>query len=126
MARAPPAGCCPPDRGGRERRCLTRWHRCWNLSEGTPMQTYKLTSLPIEQIDDLEGFAWNLGEFFAARSYPLRLVVTTRPFRRDEPIRAFERDQKALAQLARAGGPVLAAVDAGGDPHAIVQALDDA
>ena len=32
------------------------------------MQTFKLTSLPIEQIGDLDGFEWKLGQFFAART----------------------------------------------------------
>src|SRR3954454_3037737 len=84
----------------------------------TTMQTFRLTSLPIEQIDDLDSFERKLGDFFAARTYPLRLVVTTRPFRMDEPIRALERDQQQRYRLARAAGPLLAAIDArhdGGD-----------
>ncbi len=95
------------------------------------MQTFKLTSLPIEQIDDLEGFEWRLGQFFAARTYPVRFVVTARPFRMDAPIRALQRDQQDLRRLARVAGPLLAAIDArlaGGDadPRTVVAALDDA
>ena len=66
------------------------------------MQTFKLTSLPIEQIGDLDGFEWKLGQFFAARTYPVRLVATSRPFAMDAPIRALQREQHDLRRLARA------------------------
>ncbi len=32
------------------------------------MQTFKLTSFPIEQVDDLDRLEWQLGQFFAART----------------------------------------------------------
>ena len=94
------------------------------------MQTFKLTSLPIEQISDLDGFAWKLGQFFAARTYPVRLVATSRPFVMDEPIRALQREQHDLRRLARIAGPLLTAIDArlaGGDddPRTVVDALDE-
>ncbi|MDQ5851348.1 MAG: hypothetical protein M3380_04610, partial [Chloroflexota bacterium] len=82
------------------------------------MQTFKLTSLPIEQIGDLDGFEWKLGQFFAARTYPVRMVATSRPFAMDAPIRALQREQHDLRRLARAADPLLAAIDArlhGGD-----------
>ena len=94
------------------------------------MQTFKLISLPIEQINDLDGFEWKLGQFFAARTYPVRMVATSRPFRMDEPIRALQREQHDLRRLARVAGPLLTTIDArlaGGtdDPRAVVDALDD-
>ena len=93
------------------------------------MQTFKLTSLPIEQVDDLDAFAWKLGQFFAARSYPVRFIATSRPFDMDAPIRALQREQQELHRLARVAGPLLGAIDvrlAGGDddPRAVVAALD--
>ena len=94
------------------------------------MQTFKLTSLPIEQIGDLDGFEWKLGQFFAARPYPVRFIATSRPFRMDDPIQALQREQHDLRRLARVAGPLLTAIDArlaGGDddPRAVVAAVDD-
>src|SRR4051794_35226257 len=93
------------------------------------MQTFRLTSLPIEQVNDLDTFEWKLGQFFATRTYPVRLVATSRPFRMDEPIRALQREQHDLHRLARVAGPLLAAIDAwlagdDDDPRAVVAALD--
>src|SRR3712207_5602737 len=95
------------------------------------MHTFKLASVPIEQIDDLDGWAWRLGQFFAARTTPLRLIATSRPFRMDAPIRALAHEQQDLRRLAHAAGPLLAAIDAwldGGedDPRAVVATLDTA
>ena len=72
------------------------------------MQTFKLTSRPIEQIDDLDGFEWKLGEFFAARTYPVRLIVRSRPFDMDVLVRALQREQHDLRRLARIVKPLLA------------------
>src|SRR3712207_1490953 len=94
------------------------------------MYTFKLTSLPIEQIDDLHAWEWRLGQGFAAHSYPVRLIVTARPFSMAEPIRALQRELRYQKPLARIAGPVLRAIDgllAGGteDPSAGVAALSD-
>ena len=75
------------------------------------MYTFKLTSLHIEQIDDLAAFEWRLGQFFAAHAYPVRLIATARPFSMAEPMQALThelRDQKRLARIAE---PLLRAVD---------------
>jgi hypothetical protein len=94
------------------------------------MLTYKLNSFPIEQVDDLESLEWRLGQFFAPRTFPMRFVATSRRFLMDAPIRALQRDQQDLRRLARAAGPLIAAIDAylaGGDddPRAVIAGLDD-
>ena len=50
------------------------------------MQTFKLTSLPIEQTGDVDGFEWKLSGFFMPRDYPVRFVVTSRAFAMDPPL----------------------------------------
>ncbi len=94
------------------------------------MYTFKLTSVPIEQIDDLHAWEWRLGQCFAAHAYPVRLIATARPFSMAEPIRALQRELRDQKRLARIGEPVLRAIDgllAGGtdDPVVVVATLPD-
>ena len=75
------------------------------------MHIFKLTSRPREQIDDLDGFAWKLGGFFASSAQPMRMIVTSRPFAMDGPIQALNHEQQRLRRLARLADPLLRAID---------------
>jgi hypothetical protein len=76
------------------------------------MQTFKLTSFPIEQVSDINGLEWRVGQWFAGVNYPVRLIATSRRFDMQAPLTAVEREQKALQRLARIASPVISAIDA--------------
>ena len=93
------------------------------------MQTFKLGSFPIEQVSDVGGLEWRIGQWFAGVSYPVRQVATSRRFDMQAPIQQVAREAKRLQRLARVATPLLAAVDALldgelSDPRTVLSDLD--
>ncbi len=76
------------------------------------MQTFKLTSFPIEQVSDIHGLEWRIGQWFAGVTYPVRQIATSRRFDMQAPLALVEREHKALQRLARIASPVISAIDA--------------
>ncbi len=76
------------------------------------MHTFKLGSFPIEQISDLHSFEWRLGQWYAARNYPVRQIAVSRRFDMQPPITRLQKTQQHMTRLARQAEPLLAAIDA--------------
>lgn len=93
------------------------------------MQILRLNSFPIEQIADLDGLERKLGDWFAARDYPTRLLAYSRRFDMRDASQRVARDQRPLQELARIADPILVAIDArlqgdsSADPGAALRAL---
>ncbi len=93
------------------------------------MQTFKLGSFPIEQISDLHGLEWRLGQWFAARSYPVRQIAVSRRFDMRTPINKLTQTQIDMMRLARKAEPLLVAIEdlfehERGNPAAVLAAYD--
>jgi hypothetical protein len=76
------------------------------------MQTFKLASFSIEQVADLDGLEWRLGQYFAGLHYPVRQIATSRRFDMSVPLERLQQQQRELQRLARLAGPLVAAIDA--------------
>src|SRR5688572_8033501 len=93
------------------------------------MQILQLSSFPIEQAGSLQNVEQKLADWFAALTYPVRLLAFSRPFDLRPAIARLLRDQRDLAQLAQIVAPLMQAIDArldgqaGADPAAVVAAL---
>jgi len=96
------------------------------------MQIVRLGSFPIEQVTDLDGLERKLGDWFAARAEPVRLLALSRRFDMREAITGVTREQRALQELARLADPLLLAVDGrlrgepDADPAAVLRGLSAA
>ena len=74
--------------------------------------TYRLPSVPLEQIADSAGFEWKLGAWWGGITYPTRLLALSRRFEMQPAILRVERDIATLRRLALAAEPLLHTVDA--------------
>jgi hypothetical protein len=84
------------------------------------MQIIRLSSFPIEQEPDLAGLEWRLGAWFAARTYPVRLLAYSRRFNMRPAVDALGREIASVQALMQLVEPLLRTIDAwlAGDPGA--------
>ena len=63
------------------------------------MYTYQLASFPIQQVGPLAGVETKLAQGVAGRTYPVRLIVRSRPFDMAPPLRAVRGRAGDIARL---------------------------
>lgn len=76
------------------------------------MQTLKVGSFPIEQIENLEALEHRLGSWFATLTYPVRQVATSRRFDMRVPSEQLQQSIKHLQRLSALVAPLMHAIDA--------------
>src|SRR5262249_13141919 len=103
-----------------------------NRKGAAPMQIITLGSYPIEQECDLEGRERRGGAWFAARTYPTRLLTLSGAFDMRPAIVPLQRDRRDLPARARLLTPLPTAIDdllrgvPGAAPAGVVQQLSSA
>lgn len=94
------------------------------------MQTLQINSFPIEQISNLEGLEWRLGQWFAGTPFPVRQIATSRPFDMSRPLQQMQRKTNHLQRLVSIVKPLMDSIDHWlnhhtGDPQLVIDHLKD-
>ena len=76
------------------------------------MAILQLSSFPIEQMRNLQQLEERLGQWFAGKSYPVRLLAFSHTFDMSKPTRRIRSDMEQITALGAAAEPVLHAIDA--------------
>lgn len=84
------------------------------------MSIFHLRSFPIEQVSDLDGLELHLAGAVSSFTFPVRLLILSKGFTLDQPLRRNVQHQHALEQLAQGTRPILDQIQAwlNGDPTA--------
>src|SRR5215212_10295015 len=84
------------------------------------MQIFRLTSFPIEQVQNMEALELDLAAWFVARDYPVRLLAYSQAFQMKPAIAHIQQAQAGMERIQHAVAPLLQAIDAllGGDSTA--------
>src|SRR5215212_9969690 len=81
------------------------------------MQIFRLTSFPIEQVQNMEALELDLAAWFVARDYSVRLLAYSQAFQMHRAIAHIQQAQAGMERIQQGVAPLLRAIDAflGGD-----------
>jgi hypothetical protein len=88
------------------------------------MNIFQLGSFPIEQEPDLDGLEWRLGQWFADRTFPVRLLAFSRRFDIRPARQPLERNAAQIGATLQALEPLRQALEHGGSLELALRALN--